>query len=82
MVWFQEQNYHQLDPHDLRLRWDKSNLTVDETAKVRVSLWGYREDSVHPKMEYIDMIAVRTFFFISSLLFNNLKYHLMLIKRK
>ena len=58
MVWFQEQNHHDLYPNELRLRWDKTNLTVDESAKVRVSVWGYREDTVHPSMEYIDILAV------------------------
>jgi len=57
MVWFQEPNYHGLNTPDLRLRWDKTNLTVDESAKVRVSIWGYREDSVEPSMEFIDLIA-------------------------
>lgn len=58
MVWFQEDNYHDLYPSELRLRWDKSNLTVDETAKVRISVWGYREDTVNPKLEFIDLLAV------------------------
>lgn len=58
MVWFQEDNYHELNPNELRVRWDKTNLTIDETAKVRISVWGYREDTVNPKLEFIDLIAV------------------------
>ena len=58
MVWFQEDNYHELNPNDLHVKWDKTNLTVDETAKVRISVWGYREDTVNPKLEFIDLIAV------------------------
>lgn len=58
MVWFQTENFHELNPPELRLRWDKTNLTVDESAKVRISVWGYREDTVNPKMEYIDMLTV------------------------
>lgn len=60
MIWFQEELYHELAPPEMRLRWDKTNLTVDETAKVRISVWGYREDTVNPKLEYIDMLVVRT----------------------
>lgn len=69
MVWFQTDNYHELAPQELRLRWDKTNLTVDESAKVRISVWGYREDTVNPKMEYIDMLAV-CWFSNSKLLYN------------
>lgn len=58
MVWFQTENFHELNPNELRLRWDKTNLTVDESAKVRISVWGYREDTVNPRMEYIDMLTV------------------------
>lgn len=58
MVWFQTETFHELAPTELRLRWDRTNLTVDETAKVRISLWGYREDTVNPKLEYIDMLSV------------------------
>lgn len=65
MVWFQTENYHELAPTELRLRWDKTNLTVDESAKVRISVWGYREDSVIPRMEYIDMLLVIQFEFDS-----------------
>jgi sushi domain-containing protein 2 len=60
MVWFHEGNYHDLIVPELQLRWDKTNLTVDESAKVRVSIWGYREDTVEPKMEYINMLAVNS----------------------
>jgi hypothetical protein len=56
MVWFQTENFQELSPSELRLRWDKTNLTVDESAKVRISVWGYREDTVTPKLEYIDML--------------------------
>lgn len=58
MVWFQTENFHELAPSELRLRWDKTNLTVDESAKVRISVWGYREDTVTPRLEYIDMLTV------------------------
>lgn len=57
MVWFQTENFHELAPSELRLRWDKTNLTVDESAKVRISVWGYREDTVTPRLEYIDMLT-------------------------
>lgn len=58
MVWFQTNNYHELNPAELRLRWDKTNLTVDESAKVRISVWGYREESVTPKFEFIELLTV------------------------
>lgn len=58
MVYFQNDAYHETNPNELVLKWDKLNLTVDETAKVRVSVWGYREDSVDPKLEFIDLVAV------------------------
>lgn len=58
MVYFQDNNFHEAMPNELLLKWDKLNLTVDESAKVRISVWGYREDSVDPKLEFIDLIAV------------------------
>lgn len=56
MVWFEGEDYHKLNPAELKLRWDKTNLTMDESASVRVSLWGYREDSRTPSMEFIELI--------------------------
>lgn len=61
MVWFEGEKYHELYPNELKLLWDRTNLTVDESAKVRISVWGYREDTVNPKMEYIDMLLVSNF---------------------
>lgn len=77
MVWFQEENYHELAPTEMRLRWDKTNLTVDESAKVRISVWGYREDTVNPKLEYIDMIAVSLYSTVQS---QNTGFYLSLFK--
>ena len=74
MVWFQEDNYHNLNPNELRVRWDKTNLTVDETAKVRISVWGYREDTVNPKLEFIDLIAVQKLFLTYVLKKINVKF--------
>merc|ERR1740128_1291654 len=56
MVYFSDNNFHEVAPSELLLKWDKRNLTVDESAKVRISVWGYREDSVEPKLEFIDII--------------------------
>ncbi len=72
MVWFQTENYHELNPNELRLRWDKTNLTVDESAKVRISVWGYREDTVNPRMEYIDMLEVKIFEYVDVLISNSM----------
>lgn len=58
MVWFKDDKHHELEPNELVLKWDRFNLTMDENAKVRISVWGYREDSVLPKLEYINMIYV------------------------
>lgn len=47
---------HTRNPSDIRITWNKYNLTTNLNANVRISLWGYRERTIRPELEYIDML--------------------------
>jgi len=56
LVWFKDESYHELTPPSLQLNWDPFNLTMNEAAKVDISLWGYTEDTIEPKLIYISQL--------------------------
>ena len=57
---FANDDYQMADPVSLRLQWLWHNLTMDQSAKVSVSLYGYRESTNTPELVYIDTLLVRT----------------------
>jgi len=56
LVWFKDESYHEMEPEALELNWDPFNLTMHSDAKVEISLWGYKEDSIDPQLIYIDSL--------------------------
>ena len=55
---FANDDYQLADPGSLRLQWLWHNLTMDQSAKVSVSLYGYRESTNTPELVYIDTLMV------------------------
>ena len=39
--------------------WNRFNLTTNLNANVQISLWGYREATIRPELEFIDMIETQ-----------------------
>ena len=56
---FANDDYQLAEPGSLRLQWLWHNLTMDQSAKVTVSLYGYRESTNTPELVYIDTLTVR-----------------------
>ena len=51
-----DNRHHELKPQELILQWDPFNLTMNRDAKVSISVWGYKEDSIEPALIYIDQL--------------------------
>ena len=56
---FASDDYQLAEPGSLKLQWLWHNLTMDQSAKVTVSLYGYRESTNTPELVYIDTLTVR-----------------------
>ncbi|CAG0885412.1 unnamed protein product [Darwinula stevensoni] len=59
-IWFTNLEYQSKNPGLVHIQWAKFNLTKDESAKVQISIWGYKEDTIDPKLYWIDMIEEGT----------------------
>jgi len=55
-IYFEGDSVHERAPAEIRMRWNKFNLTTSENTPIRISLWGYRETTIRPELLYIDMI--------------------------
>ncbi|GAB0092360.1 Protein mesh [Sergentomyia squamirostris] len=55
-IFFENQDVYQRAPSEVKISWNRYNLTTNFNAGVRISLWGYRESTIRPQLEYIDMI--------------------------
>lgn len=40
------------------ITWSKQNLTTNYDARLKLSIWGYREKSIKPELLYIDTLEV------------------------
>ena len=61
LVWFKDpKEYHKYNPGEMKLMWDPYNLTMNRDAKVSISLWGYKENTIAPELLYIDEIEHST----------------------
>lgn len=58
-IQFETTHVHEKYPPVIKITWDRYNLTTNLVAGVRISLWGYRETTIKPELEYIDLIEVR-----------------------
>lgn len=56
LVWFEDERYHEANPGELTLQWDPFNLTMNRDAQVSISLWGYKEDTIEPRLLYIEQL--------------------------
>ncbi|XP_037921986.1 protein mesh isoform X5 [Hermetia illucens] len=55
-IFFETDAVYKKAPAEIKISWNKYNLTANLNAGVRISLWGYRESTIRPQLEYIDMI--------------------------
>ncbi|XP_044731193.1 protein mesh isoform X2 [Chrysoperla carnea] len=53
---FDTKDIHEKYPAAIRMTWSKDNLTTNAAATIRISIWGYRETTIKPQLEYIDLI--------------------------
>ncbi|XP_076249642.1 sushi domain containing 2 mesh [Calliopsis andreniformis] len=49
---------HEREPAEIKITWDRYNLTSNLNAGVQISLWGYRERKTTPEFEYITVLEV------------------------
>lgn len=56
-IFFMDNGIYEKYPSQIRLTWVKQNLTTNENAPIRMSLWGYREKTTTPEFVYIDSLA-------------------------
>ncbi|GJQ65539.1 hypothetical protein Trydic_g7640 [Trypoxylus dichotomus] len=56
-IFFEDNNVNEKNPSEIRIKWVRHNLTINENAPIRISLWGYRETTIRPEFLYIDQIA-------------------------
>uniref|UniRef100_A0A1Q3FJ17 Putative mucin/alpha-tectorin n=2 Tax=Culex tarsalis TaxID=7177 RepID=A0A1Q3FJ17_CULTA len=55
-IFFETDDVHRRNPSEIRITWNRFNLTTNLNANIQISLWGYREATIRPELEYIDMI--------------------------
>ncbi|XP_055617268.1 protein mesh isoform X2 [Toxorhynchites rutilus septentrionalis] len=55
-IFFETDDVHRRNPSEIRITWNRYNLTTNLNANIQISLWGYREATIRPELEYIDMI--------------------------
>lgn len=65
---FQDSAIRERKPKEIKITWEKQNLTTNFDAQIQISLYGYREVTIAPELVFIDVIAV------SDRLPNNLLY--------
>ncbi|XP_044255484.1 protein mesh isoform X3 [Tribolium madens] len=56
-IFFNDMSYNEKSPAEIGITWEKQNLTTNENANIRISLWGYRETSIRPEFLYITDLA-------------------------
>ncbi|KAK3909063.1 Protein mesh [Frankliniella fusca] len=53
---FLDRAVHQKSPSEIKFTWSAYNLTANNAASLKISLWGYREPTIHPELVYIDVL--------------------------
>jgi len=56
---FQDSAIRERKPKEIKITWEKQNLTTNFDAQIQISLYGYREVTIAPELVFIDVIAVR-----------------------
>ena len=57
-IFFSTRAVHERAPRDIKITWNAYNLTSNLNAEVQISLWGYRETTIRPELEYIELLEV------------------------
>ncbi|XP_045504606.1 protein mesh isoform X3 [Colias croceus] len=55
-IFFPDNAIHERYPPEIRIKWDRFNLTTNLNVQLQISLWGYKEVTIRPQLEFIDMI--------------------------
>ncbi|CAH0719205.1 unnamed protein product, partial [Brenthis ino] len=55
-IFFPDNSIHERYPPEIRITWDRFNLTTNLNVQLQISLWGYKEVTIRPQLEFIDMI--------------------------
>lgn len=55
---FTDNAIHERYPPEIKITWDRFNLTTNLNVQLQISLWGYKEVTIRPQLEFIDMIEV------------------------
>lgn len=45
-IFFETQDVYQKDPTEIRISWNRFNLTSNLNAGLSISLWGYEESTI------------------------------------
>lgn len=56
-IFFDTEDVYRRNPAEIGIKWNRYNLTTNFNAGIRISLYGYRERTIRPQLEYISMIA-------------------------
>ncbi|XP_025200383.1 protein mesh isoform X1 [Melanaphis sacchari] len=54
---FQDAAIRERKPKEIKITWEKQNLTTNFDAQIEISLYGYREVTIAPELVFIDVIA-------------------------
>lgn len=45
-IFFETDDVHRRNPSEIRITWNRFNLTTNLNANIQISLWGYREATI------------------------------------
>ncbi|CAH0391044.1 unnamed protein product [Bemisia tabaci] len=55
-IFFDTKSVHEPYPEEIKISWNKYNLTTNLNAPLRISLYGYKETTILPQLLYIDLL--------------------------
>ncbi|XP_063384616.1 protein mesh isoform X3 [Cydia fagiglandana] len=55
-IFFTDNSIHERYPSEIKITWDRFNLTSNLNVQLQIGLWGYKEVTIRPQLEFIDMI--------------------------
>ncbi|BES91125.1 AMOP [Nesidiocoris tenuis] len=55
-ITFTDDSVHQKYPNEIKITWNRYNLTTNTAALVQISIWGYKEVTTRPQFMYIDTL--------------------------
>lgn len=57
-ITFVDTSVHETYPKEIKINWNRFNLTTNLAASIQISLYGYKEVTTHPQFMYIDLLEV------------------------